>query len=226
MSWVFSLLLIFFGFLMLGGVVCVAGVWYVASNFDRWVVSLGREAIVAGINESDLPAAEKDEVIKQVDRIAAAYKERKINQKDLERFMTELQESPAMRALSLYGIDEAYLDGADLPEAEITQGRRTFQRVLRGVYEGTIPEDSLYALLPQEESAMHIEQTGGNGKLKPEDVTLVGNAPEGEVSTDDLREMLAKLKVAADNAGIPDEPFQPNIGGEIKKLVDRVLEGK
>jgi len=226
MSWVFSLVLILFGFLTLGGVVCVAGVWYVASNVDKWLVGLGREAIVAVVNESELPAEEKTEVIEQVDRLANAYKERKINQADLERVLTELQDSPAMTALALYGIDQAYLEGAELPEAEIAAGRRTFQRVLRGVYEGKISEDNLYALLPQEDFAMHIEEDNGNGKLNQEDITLVGNVAGDEVSPDELRLTLAKLKVAADNAQIPDEPFQLDIGDEVKKLVDRALAGK
>lgn len=226
MSWLFGLLLVLFGFLTLGGIVCVAGVWYVASNVEGWLVTLGREAIVAGINESELPQAEKAEVIEQVDRVAAAYKERKITQDDLQKFMTELQESPAMAALSLYGIDQAYLDGSQLTEAEIAAGHRTFQRVLRGVLEGKISQDNLYAMLPQEEQRMHIEETNGDGQLKQEDITLVGNVPEGEVSADDLRETLAKLKVAADNAQIPDEDYQPDIGDEVKKLVDKLLAGK
>jgi hypothetical protein len=89
MSWLVGLLLIGLGMLFLGGIVCVAGVCYVASNLDKWVVGLGREAIVAGINDSELPAGEKTEVITQVDRLVAAYKERKINQADLERVFTE-----------------------------------------------------------------------------------------------------------------------------------------
>jgi hypothetical protein len=226
MSWVLSLALILLGFLTLGGVVCVAGVYYVVSNVDKWLVSLGREAIVAVINESELPEAEKKEVIEQVDRVAAAYKEKKINQEDLERFMTDLQESPAMSVLTLYGIEEVYLQESELPEAEIAAGRRTFQRVIRGMLEGKISEDTLYAALPQEEQMLRVEEDNGNGKLKQEDITEVGFAPGDEVNTDDLREMLTKLKVAADNAQIPDEDYQPDIGDEVKKLVDRLLEGK
>jgi hypothetical protein len=226
MNWVLSLALILLGFLTLGGVVCVAGVYYVVSNVDKWLVSLGREAIVAVINESELPDAEKKEVIEQVDRVAAAYKEKKINQEDLERFMTDLEESPAMSVLTLYGIEEVYLQESDLPEAEIAAGRRTFQRVIRGLLEGKISEDTLYAALPQEEQMLRVEEDNGNGKLKQEDIREVGFAPGEEVSTDDLREMLAKLKVAANNAQIPDEDYQPDIGEEVKTLVDRLLEGK
>jgi hypothetical protein len=225
MSWLLGLVLVLLGFLTLGGVVCVAGVWYVATNVEGWLVSLGREAIVAGINDSDLPQAEKDEVIAQVDRVANAYKEKKINQQDLEKFMTELQDAPAMQALALYGIDEIYLSEANLPPAELAAARRTFQRAIRGVLEGKISQDTLLASFPQEDELMQLAQNA-DGNLKPEDVRLVGNAPGDDVNTEDLREMLVKLKVACDNAGIPDEDYQPDIGDEVKKLVDRLLEGK
>lgn len=215
-SWLVSLLFIGLGFVLLGGVVCVAGVWYVASNLDKWVVGIGREAIVAGINDSELPQEEKAEVITQVDRLVTAYKERKIDQADLERVFTELQDAPALKALALYGIDEQFLAGANLPEAELEQGRRTFQRALRGVYEGKISDEVLYNVLPGDEGeSVRLASTN----------PVESNAGESDAE-DDLRLTLAKLKVIVDNASIPDEPFQLDIGDEVKKLVDRALGGK
>lgn len=214
MNWLVGLLLVFVGFVVLGGVVCVAGVWYVASNLDKWVVGLGREAIVAAINDSELPAAEKTEVITQVDRLVAAYKEKKINQQDLERVMNELQDAPALKALALYGIENEFLEGVELPPAEVAQARRTFERALRGVYEGKINDEVFYAALP-----------GYNDEAA---VKLAANNPaqDAQNSQDDLRELVVKLKVMADNARIPNEPFQLDIGDEVKNLVDRALAGK
>jgi hypothetical protein len=213
-NWLLSLLLIFVGFFVLGGVLCVVGVWYLASNLDKWVVGLGREAIVAAINDSELPQAEKTEVITQVDRLVTAYKEKKIDQADLERVMTELQDAPALKALALYGIEEEFLTGTDLPPAELAQARRTFERALRGVYEGKINDEVFYAALP--------------GYDDEEEIRLAANNPAQQetAEVDDIRELVAKLKVMVDNAGIPDEPFQLDIGDEVKKLVDRALEGK
>ncbi len=210
LSWLWGLLFIFLGFLFLGGVVCVAGVCYVAANLDKWVVGIGREAIVAGINDSELPPGEKNEVITQVDRLVAAYKERKINQADLERVFTELQDAPALQALALYGIEDQYLEGSSLTGQELDEARLTFQRALRAVYEGKLSDETFYTILP-----------GGEF----EDVRLAStDTPDN--ADDDLRESLVKLKVIADNAGIPTEPFQLDIGDEVKKLVDRALAGK
>jgi hypothetical protein len=185
-------------------------VYYVAANFDKWVVALGREAIVAEINDSDLPDDQKKEITTQIDRLVTAYKERKIDQSDLERVLTDLEDSGPMKALFLYGIDEEFLTGTSLNEKEIEQGRRAFQRAIRAVYEGKIGEDDFYAALPDDEEDV----------IRP-----ASTKPQGDPD-DDLRETITKLKVMSDNAGIPDEPFQINIAAEVKKFVDKALEGK
>jgi hypothetical protein len=225
-NWMLGLLLMGLGVLTLGGVVCVAGVWYVATNVDRWLVGLGREAIVAMIEEAEIPEEEKKEVTAQVDRVVAAYKERKIDQADLERVLTGLEEAPAMKVLSLYGLDELYLSGADLSEDEIKDGRRTYERALRGVYEGKLSEDALYAALPaQMNFGADFDDETDPEKLR-EQITLVANAANKPLTADDVRESLVKLKVMVDNAGIPNEPFQLDIGDEVKKIVDDLLAGK
>jgi hypothetical protein len=218
-----SLLFIGLGILLIGGAVCIGGVMYVAANFDRWIVGLGREAIVSVINDSELPDQEKKEVIVQVDRVVKAYKDRKITQADLEQIFTELQDSPALLALELYGIEENYLAETNLSKQEIEKGRRTFQRVLRGVYEGKITEDDFFAALPEDGAELSSEEA--KGKTVQEQIRLASNKAE-ESFDDDLRLTLTKLKVLADNARIPDEAYQLDIGDAVKKLVDQALAGK
>lgn len=210
-NWFLSLLLIGLGFLFLGGAVCVVGVWYVASNIENWVVGIGREAIVAGINESEIPAQDKQEIVAQVDRVVAAYKEGKLNQADLERVLTDLEDSPALKALTLYGIENDYLQDTELTEQEIAAARTTFNRTLRGVYEGKIPDEAVWNALPDDEDDV---------------VRLASTNADDNAADDALRLALSKLKVLADSAQIPDEPFQFDIGDEVKKLVDQALAGK
>lgn len=225
-SWLLGLLLVFLGFLFLGGIVVVGGVYYVATNFDRWLVGLGREAIVAMINESEIPAAEKTEVVAQVDRVVTAYKERKINQADLQKALHELGEAPAMKVLVLYGLDEAYLTGSELSDDEIASGRRSFERALRGVYEGKVTHEELYAVLPLDADDRFEAAKNSASENAGEDITLVSNSEPKAATDDDIRESLVKLKLLVDNAEIPDEPFQLDIGDEVKKIVDRLLDGK
>lgn len=210
-NWLLSLFLVLVGFVLLGGAICLAGVWYVASNLDRWLVGLGREAIVAAINDAEIDAQEKTEVIAQVDRVVNAYRERKINQHDLEQALTKLQESPAFVVLSLSGVEDFYFDVDGLAEPERAQGQRALQRVLRGVQEGQIEPDALFGAFPD----------GGVA-----DVRLAStNSPE-DAAADDARELIVKLQVMADNARIPDEPFEIDLSDAVKSIVDEVLAGK
>jgi hypothetical protein len=224
--WLLGLLLVFLGFFIFGSIVVVGGVYYVATNLDRWLVGLGREALVAMINESEIPVEEKTEVIAQVDRVVTAYKERKINQADLEKALNELNEAPALKVLSLYGLDEVFLTSSGLSEEEITTGRRSYERVLRGVYEGKFTEEELYAVLPLDAEDQANPAQDANAENAGDNIRLVNNSDSKTATDDDIRESLVKLKVMADNASIPSEPFQLDIGDEVKKLVDRLLAGK
>jgi hypothetical protein len=225
-NWLLGLALVLLGFFVLGGIVVVGGVCYVAANLESWIVGLGREAIVAMINESEIPAEEKVEVITQVDRVVTAYKERKINQADLEKALNELGDAPAMKVLALYGMEDVILTNSGLPEDEIAAARRSYERALRGVYEGKFTEEDVYAVLPFDADEMPDTSSVSNGEKAGETITLVANSKTQSRSDDSTREALAKLKLLVDNAGIPDEPFRLDIGDEVQKIVDRLLAGK
>ncbi len=225
-SWLAGLLLIGLGLFFFFGIACSAGVWYVAKNIDKWIVNFGREAIVASIQESDLPDDQKKDIVIQVDRVVAAYKAGKLNQSDLERVMAQLEESSAMQALVLYGIEDEFLTGTSLTDKEVEQGRRAFQRALRAVYEGKLDAEKFWAVLPDEdEQPIRLASTNPTD-IKPTDTKPTETKPTESDPDDNVREMIARLKVMADNAGIPDEPFEMNIAAEVKKLVDKALEGK
>jgi hypothetical protein len=224
-GWLIGLLLMGFGVIFVGGAICIGGVWYITSNVDRWLAGLGREAIVAMIQESDIPEQEKTEVITQVDRVVNAYKERKINQDDLQRVLTQLEESPAVKIIPLYGLDDVYLEDSGLSEDEVAKARRTFQRVFRGVYEGKISEEAFFAALPDDNEFPTGDPDDNGAKLNLK-ITPASAPAGGVVAADSLRESLAKLDVMVTNARIPDEPFELDIGDEVKKAVDKALAGK
>jgi hypothetical protein len=226
------------GIVLVSVLVCAGGVWYVQQNFDKWIVGLLREGVVAMIQGSEIPAGEKTEVIAQVDRVVDAYKARKINQKDMERLMEELQESPVFSLIGVWGLEKQYLDRPGLSDEERQAGRRAFERALRGVYEKKIDESDLYAALPDEfghrsDVAVNIGPDGvpDTDPPEPDDLSMPADDPDMEfepkpVTDEDVRKMIADVTKLADDAGIPDEPFTIDIGNEVKKVVDQALEGK
>ncbi len=225
------------GIVLVSVLACAGGVWYVQQNFDKWIVGLVREGIVAVIQESEIPDAEKSEVIAQVDRVVKAYKDRKINQQDMERLMEELQDSPVFTMIGVWGMEKQYLESSGLSDEEKQAGRRAFERALRGVYEKKIDPQQIHDLLPNQfeedvDLAMDADTAdapdGGNAAdAKMPDADAEGpNFDPKPITDDDVRKMIAEVKKLADDKGIPDEPFAIDIGNEVTKVVDQALAGK
>src|SRR5262245_22685826 len=59
-------------------VAVLAVVWFFTRG-QQWVVNKGAQAIKQSIEAADLPAAEKDELGAQIDRIASAFREGRLS---------------------------------------------------------------------------------------------------------------------------------------------------
>jgi len=210
------------GTLVVGVLLCAGGVWYVRQNADKWVAGMVREFIVATINGSEIPAREKTEVIAQIDRVVEAYKKGRIKPEDLDPMMKKLQTSPAFLLIEAWGLEKAYLDPSGLPAEEKAAGRRTIERAFRGLCEQKITPQQFSGVVPQRQFQSQAEVQIDNGKT----VVKQSRGPGSQLTDEEVRKLLADLKELADDANIPDEPFEIDIGDEVKKLVDDVLAGK
>ena len=166
-----------------------------------------RQTIAKGIEESDLKEEDKKMVMEQVDRLVDGYKQGKVDLDKLGQFAEEFVQSPLMDLLIAFGAKVKYIDNSGLSDEEKAEAERTLQRVARGVIEEKISEEKLDVALN------HISNklSGGQRQFKE------------EVSDEELRAFLAECKKLADEAMIPDEELQVDIGAELKKLVDKTL---
>ncbi len=204
-NWILSLLLIGGGVLLIACVLIVGAVWYAVSSIEGWVVGLGREGIVAMVEESDIPPAEKTEVIAQVDRVVAAYKADEIGSEDLERLLTGLDDSFLMTYISYYGIQEYLLEDSDVPPEEQAALKLAWRRVAHGLFTGKITREEFEESLPSDDA---FEQA-------------VEESPDAR--NDVLRKWHTRMTTLADEAGVPADPPPVDIGDEAKKLVDELL---
>ncbi|MCI0359271.1 MAG: hypothetical protein L0211_12400 [Planctomycetaceae bacterium] len=209
------------GTLVVFVLLCAGTVWYVQRNAGKWMASVVREMIVSAVNASEIPAGEKTEVIAQIDRVVAAYKEGKVKPEDLEPMMMKLEKSPAFLLMEAWGLEKAYVEPSGLPADEKEQGRRTIDRALRGLCEQKITQQEFMGVVPQRNVDVDVD-LNDNGKA----VFKQGKNAQNQLTDEEVRKMLADLKKLADDAGIPDEPFEIDIGDEVKKLVDEMLAGK
>jgi hypothetical protein len=200
----------------LGGIVAVAlccgiGGYYFVKNAKSMAVDFGRSVAVKMIEDSELSEEDQQEVIAQVDRVVAAYKAGEIDEKDLERILTEIQNSPLIPLAVVYGVEKQYLDKSGLTDEEKADARKQLQRLVRGVMEKKIAESQADALMAP------LQQTGPNGEKQMKPV----------LTDEEIKTFVAGAKKLADDAEIPDEDFRVDIGEEVKRIVDVGLgEGK
>lgn len=202
---VLSLVMIGGGMLILLSVLVVAGVWYAVSNLKGWLADVGREGVVAVVEQSRIPRHEKSEVIEQIDRVVAAYKAGEIGDEEMEELLTRLGDSPALAYITLYGIEEDYLEQSSLPPAEQEELRLAMRRSLYALTEKMISFDAFSTVVPFDDG--HGEPLG----LPAEDVNEI------------VRDWTHDLKTLCDEAGVTNDPPEVDVGDEMKKLVDELL---
>ncbi len=177
--------------------------WYVVQKLPDWT----RQGIAQAIEESDLEADDKRMVMQQVDRLVDGYKQGKVDIQKLGTLVEDFTKSPLMDLLIAFGAKVKYIDNSGLSPEEKAEAEKTLQRVARGVIEEKITQEQLDVALN------HISNKMSNGQRQFKD----------EVSDEKLREFLKECKRLADEAMVPDEEHKVDIGGELKKLVDKAL---
>lgn len=190
------------GVIVILAILGAIGAYYVAQKAPDFV----RDTIAKGVEESDLKPEDKQMVMQQVDRLVEGYKEGKVDLQGLGTFAEDFVQSPLMDLLIAFGAKVKYIDESGLTPEEKAEAERTLQRVARGVIEDKISQDELDIALN------HISNEVGQSRQFKEEVT-----------DEELRAFLKECKRLADEAMIPDEEMQVDIGGELKKLVDKAL---
>lgn len=200
------------GLLMIGGgiallcsLLVVAAVWYAVASLEGMLVGLGREAMVAMVQESSIPAGEQQEVIAQIDRVVDAHKVGEIDQADLDALMTRLDDSPVMVYIAMYGADDFYVEQLQLAPADEDRVRTAYRRALYAVSYGNADQDELFMALPDDELF---------------DQKLADNPEEAKAL---LMASVEKFHDLADKASVPPVPPTIDIGDEATKLVDEML---
>jgi hypothetical protein len=172
------------------------------------LVDAASKAAEQAVTDSQMSPEDKQVVREQVRRVAGAYKRGQITTEQVIEIMESLAQSPVFVVAVVYVVEQKYVVPSGLSEEEKTAAHRTLQRTARGVYEEKITENQLDAAL------QHIATKNAEGKYELKE----------HVSDEELRAFLAECRRLADEAEIPDEDFEVNIGEEFKKAVDAELD--
>lgn len=193
---------------VLAVIVCAVGGYLVARNAKSLGAEVARQITVGIVKQSPLPVDQKTGMIRHIDRVTADFKSDKITSEDLERVLVEIVESPLFKVGMVYFAEQQYIQPSALGDDERKEASLNLQRFARGLYEGKIPMSKLEEVT----APITVVDSDGEKKLKE------------NPTTKELRAFLAGIKQEADDAEIPEEPFEVDIADELGAAIDRALE--
>lgn len=179
-------------------------------NWRSWSADFATSTSRKVISSSDLPADQKTRMIARIESVAKDFKDGKLTVEQMGRIAERVSKSPMLNMGMVYFFEQGYLRPSGLTEEEKTQGRRTLERLARGVYEKSITKDEMETL-----TEPLMEARGGGGKRLRK-----------HISDAELRDFLTKTAAQVAVSSIPDEPFHVDMADELDKVIDEVVTGK
>jgi len=193
-------------FVVLAVIAILIGVW-VARNARNWAATGVTEVVREAMKDSQLPAQEQQEIMIQVDRVATAFREKKISIEQLGGLAERFGKSPLMSLIVTSTIGKHYFAQSGLSAEEKEQGNVALQRFIRGKIDEKIDDAGVDAAMA------HIATRDANNNWELRD----------KLTDDQLRAFIAEAKKQADAAGIPEQPTDIDPSEEVRKIVDQAL---
>jgi len=183
--------------------ICGVGGYLGFKSLPSWT----HGAIVAAVNDSDLDQESKRSITADMDRLLKEYNAGKVSSEQLGQALDELGESPVLVLVMVYATMKSYVEPSGLSDEEKSDAKLAFQRVARGTFEKSIDPDDL------EEAFNFISKKDFNGNRQI----------KSRVTDEELRSLVKECRRVADEAEVPDEPYQVDVAGEVKRIVDRAV---
>jgi hypothetical protein len=176
---------------------------YVATHWKGWAADFANTATAEIIKESGLPQDQQNAILAEVDRLGDDFRNGRIDTEGIARVAKAVAESPL---LPLGGVQMArtkYIEPSDMTEKEKAEATLSLQRFARGVFEKKIQPNEIDDVIKP------ITELKENGRWQLKD-----NPTRMEVD-----QFVANAKARADDAKIPEEPFEVNVAEELKKAI-------
>lgn len=184
----------------------VATIW-ISRNWRTWSAAVATQAVNQAIDESELPAEEKNQIKVDVDRFFDAFGEGRISMEQVGQLVQKFADSPLVTALVASAVETKYLNDSGLSDEEKADAKVTLQRFLRGAIDNKIHQPSMDAALRN----VADKQPDGNWKFRD------------KVTDEEMRAFFVEAKKAADEAQIPEQPEQFDPSDEVKRIIDETM---
>jgi hypothetical protein len=187
--------------------VCAGVVTYLLRNARRMAAGWVRDIVVAEIQDSSLADQQKDALTNTLNQLADDFEAGGISLHQIGMIGAELAEGPFMTLVFVEVVQARHIETVQLDEQQREEVALTFDRFERGIYEGTIPRDEV------EKTLTIVADTNEEGGLE-----LKGTLTETELSA-----FVDEMKEKADEAKVPDEPYQVDFAGMLQETIHQVL---
>jgi hypothetical protein len=197
---ILKVLLIIFGVVLL---LCVISGIYVAMHWKGWAADFANVAAQEVIREAGLPENQRDAILSEVKQFGEDFKAGRVTMEELGRVAKAIADSPVLPVAGVQAAQYKYIEPSDMSPDEKAAGVRSLQRFARGVHERKISKEIVDDVIKP------VAEMKPNGRWSIKD-----NPTRME-----LDQFIDNAKARADEAMIPNEPFDLDIADELRKAI-------
>ncbi len=201
-------------------ILVIVSVVFVMNSWRGWVSGGIKQGITAMLDETKIEQLEKDEINAHIDALMTRFVDQDISAEDLFLITGKIFEGPLLPMGIVEASYAGYFENSALDDEAKADAKVQLGRLAYGIYAEDISMDDLDAILapisvPADEnnSAVQIQVGSEDFELKaPEDVT-----------SEELVEVIANARAAADEAGVDEVPPTIDLSDEVGKAIAEAL---
>jgi len=183
----------------------IAGI-YVGMHWKGWVASAANTATQQIVRDSGLPQDQRDSIVTDIKQLGDDFQSGRISTQELGRITQAIANGPLLPLAGVQAARQKYVEPSDMTPREKDAAILTLQRFARGVHEKKIKKEEIDDVVKPVADLM----PNGRWRLKDKPTRM------------ELDQFLENAKAKADDAMIPNEPFDLNIADELRKAIHGV----
>lgn len=188
-------------------IIIVIGAVYVGLHWKGWTAAAMQQVSTKLVQDSGLPQDQRDQIIAEVQKLTDGFQAGTVSLQQMKNVGDEIAQSPLLHLGALQLAKQKYIEPSTMTPDEKAAATRSLQRFARGVYERKIPKEAIDDVIKPVTT------------LKPDGRWELNAKP----TRTELDQFVSNAKQRADDAKIPDEPFDLNIADELKKAIEKAL---
>ncbi len=201
-------------------ILIIVSVVFVMNSWRGWVSGGIKQGLTAVLDETQIEQIEKDEINTHIETLMTRFVDKDISTEDLFLITAEIFEGPLLPMGIVEASYEGYFAHSQLDDETKTDAKVQLGRLAHGIYTEDISMDDLDAIL----APISIPADENNGAVQiqvgSEDFEL--KSPE-DVTSEELIEVIANARAAADEAGVDEIPAVIDLSDEVGKAIAKAL---